>query len=95
MCLLHHCVACCAFGVSFQFFSATPIKAQGLYDVADPDFGPDDGYQYDRQRFNEKSFVYSVLATALQIDKGREWVKKFEGDARTILSKLHHYHVKI
>ena len=27
-------------------------------------------------------------------DKGRELVKEFEGDARSILSKLHHYHTQ-
>ena len=31
---------------------------------------------------------------ALQTDKGRELVKEFEGDAVTILSKLHHYHTQ-
>ena len=69
------------------------IKAQGPYDVADPYFDPYDGDQYDQQLFEEKqSFVYSVLVTSLQTDKGRELVKDFEGDARTIISKLHHYH---
>ena len=35
------------------------IKAQGLHDVADPDFDPDHGDQYDKQLFEEKqSFVY-------------------------------------
>ena len=46
-------------------FSAT-IKAERLYDVADPDFDPDDGDQHDKQLFLEKqSFAYSVLATSL------------------------------
>ena len=39
-------------------------------------------------------FVDSVLVTSLQTDKGRELVKEFEGDARSILSKLHHYHTQ-
>ena len=39
-----------------------------------------------------KSFVYSVLVTSLQTEKGRELVKEFKRDARSILSKLHHYH---
>ena len=39
--------------------------------------------------FEEKqSFVYSVLVTSLQTDKGRELVKEFEEDARTIISKV-------
>ena len=41
-----------------------------------------------------KFFVYSVLVTLLQTDKGRELVKEFEGDARSILSKLHHHHTQ-
>ena len=37
------------------------IKAQGLYNVADPDYDPDDGDQYDKELFKEKQFfVYSV-----------------------------------
>ena len=39
-------------------------------------------------------FVYSVLVTSLQTDKGRELVKEFEGDARSILLKLHHCHTQ-
>ena len=75
-------------------FMAT-IKAQGLYDVADPDCEADDSYQYEKQLFIEKqSFVFSVLVASLQTDKGRELVKEFEGDARTILSKLHCYHTE-
>ena len=42
----------------------------------------------------KQSFVYFVLVTSLQTDKGRELVKQFEGDARTTLSKLHHYHTE-
>ena len=71
------------------------IKAQGLYDVADPHFDPYDGDQCDQQIFQEKqSFVHSILVTSLQTDKGRQLVKEFEGDARTITSKLHHYHTQ-
>ena len=80
---------------TFQISFLATIKAQGLYDVADPDFDPDDGDQYDKQLFLQKqSFVYSVLVSSLQADKGRELVKEFEGDARTIISKLHHYHTE-
>ena len=38
--------------------------------------------------------LYSVLVTSLQTEKGRELVKEFEGDARSIILKLHHYHTK-
>ena len=42
----------------------------------------------DKQLFSGKlSFVYSVLATSLQTDKGRKLVK----DSRTSISKLHYY----
>ena len=55
----------------------------------------DDGDHYEQEPFQEKeSFVYSVLVTSVQTDKGRELVKEFEGDARSILSKLHHYHTQ-
>ena len=40
------------------------IKAQSLYDVADPDFDPYDGDQYNQQLIQEKqSLEYSVLVT--------------------------------
>ena len=71
------------------------IKAQGLYDVADPDYDPDDGDQYYKELFQEKQFfVYSVMTSSLQSEKGRELVKELEGDARSIISELHHYHTK-
>ena len=37
---------------TFQRSFLATIKAQRLYDVADPDFDPDDGDQYDKQLFN-------------------------------------------
>ena len=71
------------------------LKAQGLYDVADPDHDPENGYTYEKELFKRKqSFVYSVLVTSFQTEKGRELVKEFEGDARSIILKLHHYHTK-
>ena len=80
---------------TFQRSFLAIIKAQGLYDVADPDYDPGDCDYYEQELFQEKqSFVYSVLVTSLQTDKGRELVKEFEGDARSILSKLHHYHTQ-
>ena len=48
------------------------IKAQPLYDVADPDFDPDDGDKDSKQLFIEnQSLVYSVFGYCIQIDKGR------------------------
>ena len=71
------------------------LKAQGLYDVADPKYDPESGDIYDQELFQGKqSFVYSVLVASLQTEKGRELVKEFEGDARSIILKLHHYHTK-
>ena len=71
------------------------LKAQGLYDVADPDHDPEDDDIYEQELFKAKqSFVYSVLVTSLQTEKGRELVKEFEGDARSIILKLHHHHTK-
>ena len=71
------------------------LKAQGLYDVADPDHEPESGDIYEKGLLKGKqSFVYSVLVSSLQTEKGRELVKEFEGDARSIIMKLHHYHTK-
>ena len=71
------------------------LKAQGLYDVADPDHDPENGDIYEKELFKGKqSFVYSVLVTSLQTEKGRELVKEFEGDSRSIILQLHHYHTK-
>ena len=80
---------------TFQRSFLANLKAQGLYDVADPDHDPENGNIYEKELFRGKqSFVYSVLVTSLQTEKGRELVKEFEGDARSIILKLHHYHTK-
>ena len=76
---------------AFQRSFLAIIKAQGLNDVANPDFEHDDGDQYEQELH---SFVYSVLVTTFQTEKGRELVKEFEGDAQSIISKLHHYHTQ-
>ena len=80
---------------TFQRSILAVIKAQGLYDDAGPDYGPDDGDRYDKELFKEKQFFFLFCIGYLPSDrKGRELVKEFEGDARTIISKLHHYHTK-
>ena len=80
---------------TFQRSFLANLKAQGLYDVADPDHDPESGDIYEQELFQGKqSFVYSVLGTSLQTEKGRELVKEFEGDARSIILKLHNYHTK-
>ena len=52
------------------------------------------GYIFRNQSLPNESIVYLVLVTSLLTEKGRELVKEFEEDARSILSKLHHYHTK-
>ena len=43
----------------------------------------------------ESSHLYILfLVTSLQTKKGRELVKEFEGDARSIILQLHHHHTK-
>ena len=80
---------------TFQRSFLANLKAQGRYDVADPDHDPESGDIYEQELFQGKqSFVYSVLVTSLQTEKGRELVKEFEGDSRSIILKLHHYHTK-
>ena len=64
---------------TFQRSFLANLKAQGLYDVADPDHDPEDGDIYETELFQAKqSFVYSVLVTSLQTEKGRELVKEFD-----------------
>ena len=81
---------------AFQRSFLANLKAQGLYDVADPaDHDPENGDIYEKELFQGKqSFVYSVLVTSVQTEKGRELVKEFEGDARSIILKLHHSNTK-
>ena len=80
---------------TFQRSFLANLKAQDLYDVADPDYEPESGDFYEHELFQGKqSFVYSVLVASLQTEKGRELVKEFEGDARSIILKLHHCHTK-
>ena len=80
---------------TFQRSFLANLKAQGLYDVADPDHDPEHGDIYEKELFKAKqSFVYSVLVTSLQTERRRELVKEFEGDARSIILKLHHHHTK-
>ena len=80
---------------TFQRSLLANLKAQGLYDVADPDHDPENGDTYDKELFKGKqSCVYSVLVTSLQTERGRESVKEFEGDARSIILQLHHHHTK-
>ena len=58
---------------TFQRSFLANLKAQGLYDVADPDHDPEDGDIYEKELFKGKqSFVYSVLVISLQTEKGRE-----------------------
>ena len=75
---------------------ATEYKWKGKTNhLADPDHDPESGDIYEKELFQGKqSFVYSVLVTSLQTEKGRELVKEFEGDARSIILKLHHNHTK-
>ena len=80
---------------TFQRSFLANLKAQGLYDVADPDHDPESGDIHEKELLKGKQFfVYSVLVTSIQTEKGRELVKEFEGDASSIILKLHHYHTK-
>ena len=64
---------------TFQRSFLANLKAQGLYNVADPDHDPENGDIYEKALFKGmQSFVYSALVTSLQTEKGRELVKEFE-----------------
>ena len=53
------------------------LKAQGLYDVADPDHDHENSDTYAKELFKRKrSFVYSVLVTSYQTEKVRDMVKE-------------------
>ena len=56
---------------TFQRSFLANLKAQGLYDVADPDHDPESGDIYKQELFQGKqSFVDSVLVTSLQQKRG-------------------------
>ena len=46
---------------TFQISFLATIKAQRLFDFADPDFDPDDGDQYEIQLFLEKQSLYILF----------------------------------
>ena len=51
---------------TFQRSFLANLKAQGLYDVADPDHDPENGDTYEKELFKHKqSFVYSVLVDTI------------------------------
>ena len=55
------------------------IKAQGLFDVAYPDFDPEDGDQYEKQLILEKQpFVYSVLVISHKLTKEENWPRSLK-----------------
>ena len=61
------------------------FESQGFYDASDPDF--------DQQLLKENNLLYILYLLLLSRQTNeRELVKEFEGDAITIISKLHHYH---
>ena len=75
---------------TFQRSFLAIIKAQGLYDVTDPDFDPDDGDHYEQELFQENNLLFILYSLLLF----RQTRGEFEGDPRSILSKLHHYHTQ-
>ena len=47
------------------------------------------------KNYSKKNNLFLLCTGCLSSDrKGRELIKEFEGDARSILSKLHHYHTQ-
>ena len=64
---------------TFQRSFLANLKAQSLYDVADPDHDPENGDTYEKELFRRKqSFVYSVLVTSLQTERGENWSKNLK-----------------
>ena len=64
---------------TFQISFLATIKAQELSDVADPDFGPDDGDQCDKQLFNERTLLCSVKVILFRQTREENWPKSLRG----------------
>ena len=65
---------------TFQRSFLANLKAQDLYDVADPDYDPESGDFYEQELFQGKqSFVYSALVASLQTEKGENWSRNLKG----------------
>ena len=63
---------------TFQRSFLATIIAQGLFDIADPDFDQDDGDHYEKQLFQQNSFVYSVLITPSKLTKEDDWSRSLK-----------------
>ena len=84
---------------TFQRSFMTVIKAQGLYDVADPDYDPDDAVQYDKELFQEKHSLFILYWLLLSRQKrGESWSRNlkemqdpsFQNCTITTLSQMLH-----
>ena len=65
---------------TFQRSIMIIIKAQGLYDVADPEFDPDHGDQYDKQLFEERhSFICAALVRQIKEETWSRSLKEMQG----------------
>ena len=64
---------------TFQRSFSSIIKAQGLYDVADTDYNPDDGDQYDKELFKENNslFILYWLLPCRQ-KRGESWSRNLK-----------------
>ena len=64
---------------TFQRSFLANLKAQGLYDVADPDHDPESGDIYEKKLFQGKqSFVYSIWLLHSKQKKGENWSRNLK-----------------
>ena len=64
---------------TFQRSFLAIIKAQGLYDVPDPDYDPDDGDYYEQELFQEKqSFLILFWLLLFRQTRGENWSKNLK-----------------
>ena len=56
------------------------LKAQGLYDVADPDYDPESGDIYEQELFQGKQSLYILFWLLHSKQKrGENWSKNLKG----------------
>ena len=84
---------------TFQRSFLAIMKAQGLYDGANPDFDPDDGDHYEQELFEENNYLFILYWLLLfRQTRGENWSRNlkemqdtsFQSSIIIILSQMLH-----